>query len=125
VIAADTSSLVEFFSGGSGNDVSSIADAMKARVLFLSPPVLSEILSDPEIPEALEKVITQFPILETRVGFWQRAGKTRALVLAQGKKVRLGDALIAQFCLDHDIALITRYADFSRFEKVAHLKVIW
>jgi predicted nucleic acid-binding protein len=36
-------------------------------------------------------------------------------VLATGFKARLADALIAQACIDHDVALITRDKDFRHF----------
>jgi hypothetical protein len=42
----------------------------------------------------------------------------RRVVLRKGCKARVGNALIAQSCIDHDIALITRDRDFRHF--VAH-----
>jgi len=124
MIAADTSSLVAFFSGSEGSDTDRISDAMRTRILFLPPPVLSEILSDPKLPDEVEKILLQFPLLPTRPGLWERAGKTRALILRHKKKARLGDALIAQFCLDEDIALVTRDTDFTVFERLVNLKIV-
>ena len=124
MIAADTSSLVEFFIGGSGSDVENIANAMKARILFLPPPVLTEMLSDPKLSQELDGILRQFPLLETLPCFWERAGRTRAVVLRKKNRARLGDALIAQYCLDHDIGLITRNADFTVFEKMTALKIV-
>lgn len=124
MIAADTSSLVEFFIGGSGSDVENIANAMKARILFLPPPVLTEMLSDPKLSQELDGILRQFPLLETLPGFWERAGRTRSVVLRKKNRARLGDALIAQYCLDHDIGLITRNADFTVFEKMTSLKIV-
>jgi predicted nucleic acid-binding protein len=34
------------------------------------------------------------------------------------------DTLIAQSCLDHDVPLITRDADFRPFERLARLKLV-
>jgi predicted nucleic acid-binding protein len=48
----------------------------------------------------------------------------RAKVLAQHRKARLGDALIAQSCLDRDIPLITRDRDFRAFAEVANLGLV-
>jgi predicted nucleic acid-binding protein len=39
----------------------------------------------------------------------------RAGVIAKGHKAKLADTLIAQSCLDHGVALVTRDPDFARF----------
>ena len=54
-------------------------------------------------------------------GYWQRAGALRAQVLAKRRKARLGDALIAQSCVDHGIVLLTRDRDFVAFAEAAGL----
>lgn len=124
MIAVDTSSLIAFFEGDSGPDVETILDALKRRIILLPPVVLTEFLSDPELPLEINALIKQFPIMEISEGYWIRAAKTRALVLAQKYKARLGDALIAQSCLDHDLPLVTRDIDFKAFSKHAGLKII-
>lgn len=116
MIAADTSSIIAFFEGDTGRDVEKMADLLQARLVFLPPPVLSELLSDPKLGAELENILLQFPLLETFEGIWYRAGKLRASALKKGKKTRLGDALIAQYCLDHKAPLITRDRDFKAFE---------
>jgi predicted nucleic acid-binding protein len=45
-------------------------------------------------------------------------------VLAKRKKARLGDALIAQSCLDHRLPLITRDRDFVAFADAAGLDLV-
>jgi predicted nucleic acid-binding protein len=62
---------------------------------------------------------------EMREGFWYRAGRLRADVLANRRKARLGDALIAQFCADHNLPLITRDRDFCPFVETANLNVLF
>jgi predicted nucleic acid-binding protein len=52
-------------------------------------------------------------------GYWQRAAALRARGLAARSRARLGDALIAQSCLDHDVRLITRDRDFQIFARAA------
>jgi predicted nucleic acid-binding protein len=42
-------------------------------------------------------------------------------VLAKRRKARLGDALIAQSCIDHGIPLLTRDRDFRAFAAAAGL----
>jgi hypothetical protein len=48
----------------------------------------------------------------------------RAKVLAGRRKARLGDALIAQSCVDHAIPLLTRDRDFRTFAGAAGLNLI-
>ncbi|MFP5246414.1 MAG: PIN domain-containing protein [Thermoanaerobaculia bacterium] len=45
----------------------------------------------------------------------QRAGALRATLKRQGLRAGVADCLIAQSCIDHDLALITYDADFRHF----------
>jgi predicted nucleic acid-binding protein len=118
MIAADTSSLVAYFNGRPGADAERLAAALVAGDLVLPPIVLTEILSDPVSSKVIEEQIRQVPILEVHNGYWIRAGHARRTILSKGFKARVGDALIAQSCIDHDVALVTRDRDFRHF--VAH-----
>jgi predicted nucleic acid-binding protein len=64
------------------------------------------------------------PLLEVAYGYWHRAGALRAKVLATRRKARLGDALIAQSCIDQRIPLITRDRDFRAFAAAAKLNLV-
>jgi predicted nucleic acid-binding protein len=44
-------------------------------------------------------------------------------VLATRRKARFGDALIAQSCIDHGVALLTRDRDFVTFARAARLNL--
>lgn len=121
MIAADTSTWIAFFSGAEGEDVERLDDALHDRLVMMAPAVLSELLSDPKLSAALENTLREVPLLETSDGYWVRAGRLRARVLAKRKKARLGDALIAQSCLDHRLPLITRDGDFTAFAHAAGL----
>jgi predicted nucleic acid-binding protein len=123
MIAADTSSLVAFFDGSKGKDVDLIESALHASALFLPPPVLTEILSDPNLPKVLRHAIGQFPLLAVTEGFWDRAGDLRSAILRKNRKARLGDALIAQLVIDHKIPLVTRDSDFKYFAQVSKLQL--
>lgn len=92
-----------------------VAAAISEGRAVLPPPVVCEALSDPSIPAALARDIAQLPILEIRDGFWQRAGLLRARIIDKGKKAKLADSLIAQCCIDHQVALITNDRDFRHF----------
>ncbi len=124
MIAADTSSLVAFFEGDEGKDTSMIEAALNASSLFLPSPVITELLSDPKLPKDLADSLLNFPLLEVKDGFWIRSGILRAKVFAKGRKARLGDALIAQQCIDNNIPLITRDKDFSAFSAVSNIKLL-
>jgi predicted nucleic acid-binding protein len=56
-------------------------------------------------------------------GYWQRAGESRRALKTHKLKARIADALIAQSCIDHDVALITRDVDFRHFAKHCGLKL--
>jgi predicted nucleic acid-binding protein len=124
MIAADTSTWIAFFSGAEGEDVERLDDALHDRLVTMAPAVLSELLSDPKLPKDLEAMLLEVPLLETSEGYWMRAGKLRAKVLAKRRKARLGDALIAQSCLDHRARLITRDRDFMAFAEAAGLDLV-
>jgi predicted nucleic acid-binding protein len=117
MIAADTSTLVVYLAGGAGPDVDLLDEAIESRLLVLPAPVLTELLTAPGRGEAMAQLLAGIPVLETGVGFWERAGLLRARVLAHGFKARVTDALIAQACIDHAVALITRDNDFSHFRQ--------
>ena len=85
------------------------------------PVVLTELLSDPKLPSDVAETISEVPLIELAPGYWQRAGALRAKVLAKRRKARLGDALIAQSCIDQRIPLITRDRDFNAFAAAANL----
>ncbi|MGA2251480.1 PIN domain-containing protein [Terracidiphilus sp.] len=121
MIAADTSTWICFFEGEPGEDVLALAKALQARQVVMPPPVLTELLSDPELPAAVAQTLLELPLIPLKDDFWHRAGRLRAKALGRKRKARLGDALIAQCCIDADIALITRDGDFKAFSKSLEL----
>ncbi len=125
MIAADTSSWVAFLDGSSGDDVRLLDRALDDRQVVMVPVVLTELSSDPSLPSAVAKTISEVPLIEVASGYWQRAGALRAKVLAKRRRARLGDALIAQSCIDQGISLITRDRDFRAFAEAANLNLIF
>jgi predicted nucleic acid-binding protein len=123
MIAADTSSLSAYFKGEKGSDVERIDSAFLDGELRLPPVVLTELLSDPALPERLRTVILVFERLDPSEGYWQRAGEARRKLKVLGLRAKIADALIAQSCIDHDVALITRDQDFQHFAKHCGLKL--
>lgn len=121
MIAADTSTWVAFLQGQPGEDVQSLDEALADRRVMMVPAVLTEILSDPKLPKEVAQSLTEIPLVEIQAGYWERAGILRATVLAKRRKARLGDALIAQACLDRGLPLLTRDRDFRAFAESAGL----
>ena len=124
MIALDTSSLVAYLSSDTGRDVEAVEAALADHQACLPPAVLAELLSDPKLPAETAAAFRQLPTLPTTEGYWERVGALRAEVIAQRKKARLADALIAQSCLDHRVPLITRDADFRNFASVRDLDLL-
>lgn len=121
MIAADTSSWIAFLEGSSGEDVQLLDRALEDGQVVMVPVVLTELLSDASLPAHVVKTISDLPLLQVASGYWQRAGELRAT----RRKARLGDALIAQTCIDQSIPLITRDRDFRTFAAAANLNLVF
>ncbi len=106
--AADASSWIAFLEGSTGEDVRLLDRALEDRQIVMVPVVLKELLSDASLPSNVVKAISDLPLLE----------------LAKRRKARLGDALIAQSCIDQSIPLITRDRDFRAFAMAAKLNLV-
>jgi predicted nucleic acid-binding protein len=115
VIAADTSTWIAYFQGEHGEDTELLDKALEDRQVLMAPVVLTERLSDPKIALDVAETLTRLPLIELKPGYWQRAGALRAQALGKRRKERLGDALIAQSCIDRGIPLLTRDRDFKAF----------
>ena len=74
--------------------------------------------SDPRVLDIME-----VPLLETQPGFWERAGRLRARLIARRSRARLADTLVAQSCLDHHVRLVTRDNDFRHFARLGGLRL--
>ena len=124
MIAADTSTWIAFFQGAAGRDVELLDRALGDRQVQMPPPVLTELLSDPKLRSDVRATLSELPLLQIADGFWGRAGELRATVLRGRRKARLGDALIAQACVDNGVPLITRDRDFRAFADAAGLDLV-
>jgi hypothetical protein len=121
VIAVDTSSWSAFLAGEGGADVEKLDGALRGGHAVLPPVVLCELLSNAKLPASAAKLFQHVPVLELSEGYWERAGRLRASVLAQGLRARLADTLIAESCIDHRVPLITRDSDFRSFARLGGL----
>jgi predicted nucleic acid-binding protein len=124
MIAADTSTWIAFLEGETAPDTELLDQALRDRQVLMVPPVLTELLSDPKLPAEVALTLCDVPAIEIGRHYWQRAGALRAKILAKGRRARLGDALIAQSCIDGGTSLITRDRDFRAFVDTAGLKLV-
>ena len=124
MIAADTSTWISFLQGETADDTELLDQALQDRRLLMVPVVLTELLSDPKLPVDVARTLCDLPAIEIGNDYWRRAGALRAKVLAKRRRARLGDALIAQSCIDGGISLLTRDRDFRAFAEAAGLKVV-
>jgi predicted nucleic acid-binding protein len=115
--------MIAFLSGDNGADVTVVETALRLRQGVFPPIVVTELLSDSAIRTEIAMLIRTIPWLEIRDGYWERAGELRSRLLRRGLKARLADTLIAQSCLDHNVALVTRDRDFRHFATHAGLRL--
>ena len=123
MIAVDSSSMIAFFEGEGGPDVEAVDQSLARGDAVLPPVALTELLSDPKLPTDVAARLRELPRLDLLAGYWERAAALRATVLGRKLRARLADALIAQSCLDHRVALISRDSDFLHFARFGGLKL--
>jgi predicted nucleic acid-binding protein len=124
MIAVDTSTWIAYLEGDGGKDTELLDRALRDRQVLMVPVVLTEVLSDPTLPAEVSAALVELPLVDLRPGYWQRAGALRARVLAKRRKARLGDALIAQSCIDDALPLLTRDRDVRSFADGAGLDLL-
>jgi predicted nucleic acid-binding protein len=116
--------VIAYLAGERASDVDFLDKLFARRIVVLAPVVVAELLSDPALPRAAEKLIVSLPRLVPGDGYWERGGKLRAELARRGYAARLADTLIAQACLDHNVPLLTRDKGFQRFARVSGLKLL-
>lgn len=123
MFAVDSSTLVAFLQNESGKDIDLFMESLLSHELSIPAVAITEVISNPNgnvrLPHILRE-IRELPVID---GYWQRAGMLRLKVLKHKLKANIADTLIAQSCIDHGVALITRDADFRHFSKHGGLKL--
>lgn len=115
MIAADSSVWIDFFKGVAKPHCEKLESNLASGAVVIPMPVLFEILSSTELKPETEALIKQLPCLEPFTGYWVRAGELRRKLLRKGLKARSIDCLIAQNCIDHEVAIISGDQDFRHF----------
>lgn len=123
IYGVDSSSLIAYFAGNTGTDVTQVRAAIDRDELLLPPAAMAEMMSARNPESTMLIKIRNLPLIPIYLGFWERAGLLRGNLLQRGYKARLGDSLIAQSCIDHNAPLITRDKDFRHFAEVGGLRL--
>ncbi len=124
IIAVDTCVLIDFQSGAANRCVSILRENLLSYTVRIAPVVLTEILSNHRLDKKNQGFFKEITQLEIYEDYWQRAGETRRILLKKGLKAKLGDALIAQACIDNSVPLLTRDSDFSHYAKYCGLRLV-
>ncbi len=123
MIAVDASVLIPWLAQESAPDTERVIGFAQSGEGVLAAVTITELLSSPKGSGLLDSALVAFPVLPIADGYWERAGLLRAKVLRANRKAALGDALIAQACIDAGVPLLTRGGDFSAFAKLGGLKL--
>ena len=124
MIAVDSSVVIRLLNGVEHPACERLAAELAKGRVRLPPVTLTEVLSASTLtPDAAEFLAT-IPVIEPIDGYWARTGALRAKLRRQGRKAALGDALIAQSCIDAGIPLLALDVDFRAFAEVAGLELV-
>lgn len=124
MIAIDSSVLVDYLLNRNTKATDRLHKELLAETVCLPPVVMTEIMSNPSgAGGVLEQVVGMY-VLTIDDEYWYRAGCLRAAILRKGFKSNLGDALIAQSCIDNQVPLLTMDKDFRHYAKHAKLELV-
>ncbi|MDB5441327.1 MAG: PilT protein domain protein [Caulobacteraceae bacterium] len=123
MIAADTSVIISWMAQEDHPATRLLHQHWLQETLTLPPAVLSEAVSGPGLTDPEVWPLLNVRLIDLTEGYWGRAGRLRARILASGRKAKLGDSLIAQACIDADLPLLTKDGDFKIFAEIAGLKL--
>ncbi len=125
MIACDTSVLIDYLEQIDSPYTRRLEEALDQENLWLPPVVVTELYGAKTKEISRWNILTnEVPLLEIYDGYWDRAGSARRKLLLLKHKARLGDALIAQSCIDHDVPLLSRDADYKLYAKHHGLKLL-
>lgn len=115
--------VIDFLEDRDTPHVEQLATLLAGSNAVLAPVTITELLSAPKPHASLHDILPNFYLLRIDEGYWERAGMLRAQLRKAGRKAALGDALIAQACIDADVPLLTRDGDFAAFMELGGLKL--
>lgn len=124
MIAVDSSVVIRWLNGVRHPACDALDSALARFAVRLPPAALAEVLSARTIEPAAAAFLATVPVLPVYDGYWARAGALRGAVRRQGRKAALGDALVAQSCIDADIPLLAVDSDFAVYADLGGLRLV-
>ena len=64
MITADTSTWIAFLEGEDGEDTQLLERALEDRLVLMVPVVLTEVLSDPNLPADMAQALAAVPLIQ-------------------------------------------------------------
>ena len=119
MILVDTSAWIEFFRGH-GPIADEIDELIDANQVALCGPVLTELrrgLRSAQERKATLPLLRACHLLSQPDDLWEESGELGFFLARRGVHCRSFDLLIAVYALAHDVALLTRDADFAQMRK--------
>jgi predicted nucleic acid-binding protein len=120
-VIVDSSVWIDAFTG---EMIAPLERAMAELTLVLSPLVIAELLSGdltPLIRERVGELLQDFHA--TPLQHWMAVGDLRRNLTAQGIRVSIPDAHVAQCALDRDALLLSRDEIFTRIASHTPLRI--
>jgi hypothetical protein len=77
MITKDASTWVALLEGGAGEHARLLDRALEDRHVVMVPVVLTELVSDPNLPSGVTDTLSNAPPMESGTGYWRRAGALR------------------------------------------------
>ena len=107
-----------------GNDTDLLSYLLIKNELMMPPIVVSEMLSSKHLTPLQRNLVLSIPLLRVKEGFCFFFGDTRRIISSKGLKARIPDTMVAQFCLDNNMTLITRDDDFVHYRNHMDMQMI-
>lgn len=124
MIVVDACVIIDFLAEKSTREVDSLGRLLQRDQALLAPSTVTELLSDPAGGSPTAELIRSMERLAVDEGYWERAGRLRSAVCRAGRKAALGDALLAQVCIDAKLPLLTSDRDFRAFAEISNLHLV-
>ena len=120
-VLVDTSVWIEFFNRPASAEATVLGELIEQDMVVLAGVVIAEIIQgvrSKEERELLEASLSVLPFIEDDREDWVSAGRLLAELRIRGIAVPITDAILAQLCLRHDLAIYTLDNHFDHFPKL-------
>ena len=123
-IVIDTSVWIDFFRGV---EVLHIEEALSEGRVFLTPLVVSELMSGVKTKseeKKMEKFVLNTPLVDCDLSHWLRVGNLRSFLIKKGFNVSTPDAHVAQCALDKKAYLYSFDKIFNKIAACLEIKLL-